>query len=121
MENDKNKVYDLKVRTREFSIRVLKFRNKLIDSKVEFFLINQLFRSCTSIGANIHEAKGSSSKKEFCRYYEIALRSANESEYWLEIVNELFQIEETKLLLNEVRELKKILAAIIIKLKSSVG
>lgn len=45
--------------------------------------LNQLIRSATSVGANLFEARASSSRLEFKKFYEIALKSANETKYWL--------------------------------------
>ena len=79
-------------------------------------------RSGTSIGANVVEAANSSSRIEFRRYYEIALKSANESKYWLCLIrdgNDLKNDEQIGELLMECNELSKILAASVIKLKSA--
>ena len=46
-------------------------------------VVKQLMRSASSVGANVIEAKNSSSRLEFKRYYEIALKSCNESKYWI--------------------------------------
>jgi four helix bundle protein len=81
-------------------------------------IIDQLLRSSTSIGANIIEGKSSSSKKEFIRYYEIALKSANETKYWICLYRDgIKNTPEIKELLNEAIEISKIIAASIIKLK----
>ena len=59
----------------------------MIDSikiKTVFYsLISQLLRSATSIGANLVEARAAHSKKDFIKFYEIALKSSNETKYWL--------------------------------------
>jgi len=72
----------------EFENRLLSFSKGIIQytntfpKKKEFWnLSDQLLRSSTSVGANVFEAKSSSSKREFIRYFEIALRSANETKY----------------------------------------
>jgi four helix bundle protein len=79
-------------------------------------------RSATSVGANIVEAKNSSSKLEFKRYYEIGLKSCNETKYWICLLRDGFDQDgnEIKLILKEADELSKILAASIIKLKSGL-
>jgi four helix bundle protein len=80
---------------------------------------NQLIRSSTSIGANVHEAQGCSSRKEYRRYFEHALKSAHETVYWLFLVTKL----ETKLalrahkLMKECEEIKKVLARSVSSLK----
>ena len=76
-------------------------------------------RSSVSVGANVTEAKNSSPRLEFKRYYEIALKSANESKYWICLLRNGFNeaSDELKAILKEADELSKILAASIIKLK----
>ncbi len=82
-------------------------------------IIDQLIRSATSIGANVVEVKSSSSKKDYIHYFEIALKSANETKYWLILVRELIPQfkEETNQILKEVNEIANILAAGIITMK----
>ena len=78
-------------------------------------------RSAMSIGANVVEAVNSSSRLEFKRYYEIALKSGNETKYWFCILRDGFEINDTeiKTLLKESDELCKILASSIISLKTN--
>ncbi len=56
---------------------------------------NQLLRSCSSIGANSHEAKYAQSKADFINKLEIALKECFETEYWLEILLKIDAIDET--------------------------
>ncbi len=80
-------------------------------------------RSGTSIGANLHEAKASSSTKEFCRFYEIALRSGYETEYWFEVLDEMYKFSEIpafKELNSELIQINKIISTIVLKLKSKI-
>jgi len=74
---------DVKYRAYQFSLLVINFVGQLPNKKTFWVIGDQLLRSATSIGANIVEAKSSSSKREFIRYFEIALKSANETKYWL--------------------------------------
>ncbi|MGD0036869.1 MAG: four helix bundle protein [Bacteroidota bacterium] len=82
-------------------------------------IIDQLIRSSTSIGANIIEAKSASSKKDFIRFYEYALKSANETNYWLALLRDALGVDKGIIhtYLQEVIELSKIIAACILKLK----
>ncbi|MBQ6165028.1 MAG: four helix bundle protein [Clostridia bacterium] len=57
---------------------------------------NQLLRSCSSIGANAHEAKYAQSKADFINKLEIALKESYETEYWLELLFRLNTISETQ-------------------------
>lgn len=85
-------------------------------------LVHQLMRSATSIGANVSEASGSSSRTEYKRYFEIALKSANESLYWLNLLkdsNEWKQTTQIDELIAECKALGKMLAAAVKKLKQT--
>lgn len=55
---------------------------------------NQLLRSCSSIGANAHEAKYAQSKADFINKMEIALKECYETEYWLEVLNKISAIDD---------------------------
>ncbi len=57
--------------------------------------VNQLLRSCSSIGANAHEAKYAQSKADFINKMEIALKECYETEYWLEVLFKIGSINET--------------------------
>ena len=72
---------DIRVRTKKFATRIIKLTVELKVKNVEYSLRDQILRSGTSVGANVREGKASSSKKELIRFYEIALRSANETDY----------------------------------------
>ena len=109
---------DIKVRCYNFSLRVLKFISSNEIERKYNPIIDQLLRSSTSIGANIIEAKSSSSKREFIKYFEIALKSSNETKYWICLYRDgIKNSTEIKALLNEADEISKIIAASIIKLK----
>lgn len=66
----------------------MKLFRHLRDSKVERELCSQLLKSGTSIGANIEEAIGASSRKDFIAKLAIAYREARESNYWLRLLKE---------------------------------
>jgi four helix bundle protein len=109
---------DIKIRCYNFSLKVLKFISSNEVERKYNPIIGQLLRSSTSIGANIIEAKSSSSKREFIKYYEIALKSSNESKYWICLFRDgIKNTQEIKSLLNEANEISKIIATSIIKLK----
>ena len=86
-------------------------KNKLLDLSCEFatlivnvvdnvktpkssYMIDQLARAGTSIGANIHEAQYAQSKKDFVSKLEIALKEANETSYWLKLLFDTKRIDE---------------------------
>ena len=82
-------------------------------------IINQLIRSLTSIGANIIEAKASNSKKDFARYFDIALKSANETKYWLYLLRDLDKADKIKIheIINETIEISNILASSLLTMR----
>jgi len=102
-----------------FSIAVIKLARDLPEKRVYWTVSDQLIRSATSIGANIIEGKSASSKKDFIRYYEIALKSANETKYWLGLMRDALDTDKSEInkLLKETTELAKILAASLITMK----
>ncbi len=112
---------DIKDRTKKFGIRIIRLCAELRKNRVDFPLVNQLLRSGTSVGANVVEAKASSTRKELIRFYEIALRSANESEYWMEIISEGFELKSDRMNEDkkELLEISKVLASIILNLKNN--
>ena len=103
----------------KFSLEIIKFSNRLREERIYWPLIDQLVRSATSIGANVVEAKSSSSRREYIKYFEIALKSANETKYWLLLVREIgpkFR-EDAERFLNETIELAKIIGSSVLTLK----
>ena len=66
-----------------FALRVIRLYQHLSDKKKEFVLSKQVLRAGTSIGANIHEAQYAHGKADFVSKLQIALKEANETNYWL--------------------------------------
>jgi len=92
MQNEKEKF------KKEFIGRLIRFSLSIIDlsetlkkDRKFWVIIDQLIRSATSIGANVVEAKSSSSRRDYIKFFEIALKSANETKYWLILVRELVE------------------------------
>ncbi|MBQ7045337.1 MAG: four helix bundle protein [Clostridia bacterium] len=84
----------LRDKSKNFAKDIVFLCRKLKDNRVEGTLINQLLRSGTSVGANIHEAQYAQGTKDFISKFEIALKECNESEYWLELLFETNSINE---------------------------
>ena len=120
MQNDKSKFKkDFINRLIKFSIKVLKLSEKARGKRVLWPIIDQLIRSATSIGANVIEAKASSSKKDYIHFFEIALKSANETIYWLIIFKNVapeFK-REIEILYKDANEIAKIIASSILTMK----
>jgi len=120
MQNDRSKTKsDLKERAYRFSLKLIAFVNTLPNKPASRIIINQLIRSATSIGANLVEARASSSRLEFKKFHEIVLKSANETKYWLGLLKDshLADREATNTFLVEVGELARMVASGILKLK----
>jgi len=101
------------------SLNVIGLCRDLEQDRTLRIIANQLIRSVCSIGANVSEAKCSSSKKEYARYFGIALSSANESIYWF-ILIEKSDKKHTSVAVKlriETEEIAKILASSLITMK----
>ncbi len=105
-------------KTFNFSKEIIKLYIHLKKDKV-FELASQLFRSATSIGANVEEAQAAQSKKDFIAKMSIAAKEAREIRYWLRLLDESdLTIKDIKHLLKEIEEIINILTKII---KTSSG
>ena len=98
-----------------FALRIIKLYKYLVSDKKEFVLSKQILRSGTSVGANIREAEHAQSKKDFINKMNIALKEANETEYWLMLLKDSDYISEDSF--NSIHpdsvELIKLLASIV--------
>lgn len=110
---------ELKYRAYRFSVALVKFVSQLPNQRIYWVISDQLLRAGTSIGANIIEAQAASSKKDFIRFFEIALKSANETKYWLALLRDGTETpkDEVAMLLKEADELSRLLGASILTLK----
>ena len=110
----------LRDKSKAFAKDIVFLCRSLKQRGVEGALINQLLRSGTSVGANVHEAQYAQGTKDFISKFEIALKECNESEYWLEIlheVNSLSKIEFDKFQ-KDCIELRRMLVSTVTTLKS---
>lgn len=111
---------NIKYRAYYFSLEVIKFVAEFPNEKLFWIISDQLLRSATSVGANLVEAKSSSSKRDFIKYYEIALKSANETKYWLCLLRDGTKMNKDKIsrLLQEIEEISKMLGSSLLTLKN---
>jgi four helix bundle protein len=111
---------NLKYRCYCFSISIIKFSDTLPNKRVYWVILDQLLRSATSVGANIVEAKSASSKKDFKKFYEIALKSANETKYWLGLLRDATEADKIRInnLLDEIHEISNMLGSSILTMKN---
>ena len=110
---------DLKARCYSFSLSLISFVDTLPSQRSCLIISDQLLRSGTSIGANLVEATASSSRIEFKKFHEIALKSANETRYWLALLRDSNKAVKSKIdiLIQEVNELANMIASGILRLK----
>jgi len=121
MQDDNSKVkLELKERAYIYGLKIIKFIDCL--NKKDFtvqMIAKQLLRSATSIGVNVIEAREGSSKKDFANFFNYALKSANETKFWLGLLRDSNKAskERVEALLQETKELSNILGASIITLR----
>ena len=110
---------NIKYRAYDFALEVIKLIDTLPNKKAYRSIGDQMLRSATSIGANIIEATGSLSKREFIRFYSIALKSANETKFWLCLIRDSRKgdVKMASNLLQEANELSKMIGASILTMK----
>ncbi len=111
MRNDKeNLIVDL---TLAFSIEIIKFSE---DIRIlhRYEMASQIFRSGTSIGANVREAQNAESKKDFIHKFKVAAKEADELEYWLLLCKKSdFYPNPNKKLVEDLQSIIKVISKII--------
>jgi len=103
-----------------FSLNLIKFVSNLPSANVYKVISDQLLRSGLSIGANIAEGQGGSSKNDFKNFIHHAYKSSIETRYWLALIEKSKLITDNKViteLIAEAKELSKILGSILLTLK----
>ena len=101
-----------------FAIRIIRFYKYLTEEKKEFIISKQLMRSGTSIGANIRESYFAQSQADFIHKLNIALKEADETAYWLELLVESNIIEEH--MFNSLyTDVKEIIALLVASIKTA--
>jgi len=105
----------IKEKSYAFALLIIKIYKKLISEHKEFVLSKQLLKSGTSIGANIEEADGGISKKEFIVKVQISYKEAKETMYWLQLLHdsEFLSNSDFDLLAENCQEIIRILSAIL--------
>ncbi|MBQ8202950.1 MAG: four helix bundle protein [Clostridia bacterium] len=112
----------LRLKSKEFSKNIVFLCRELKKNGVESALVNQLIRSGTSVGANVHEAQYAQGTKDFISKFEIALKECNESEFWLELLSEVNSIskEDFEIFHKECIELRRMLVSSVVTLKKKL-
>ena len=120
MKNDKEKFKaELKRRIYAWILKLIKFLDSLPKDTITQRIVDQLFRSGGSVGANYIEAQASSSKKDFANFLHYSLKSANESKFWLALLRDTKRgdVAEINQLLDELIQIANILGASILTVK----
>ena len=118
--NDKDMTQDniLIEKSIDFAIRMTNCYKYLMEEKNEYIMSKQMFRSGTSIGANIHEGVQAQSKADFISKLGISLKEATETSYWLVVLNRANFLEE-KLYLSLKADLDSIIRILVASIKTS--
>jgi len=111
---------NIRYRAYQFSLDIIKLVQKFPEKRIFWIVGDQLLRAATSIGANLIEAKSSSSKRDFIKFYEIALKSANETRYWLCLLRDSHLVEESQInsLLKEAEEIANMIGSSLLTMKN---
>ena len=110
----------LREKSYSFALRIVRTSRYLSEEKHEYTLSKQLLRSGTSIGANVEEAIGGQSDKDFAFKLAIAYKEARESHYWIRLLRDSNYLtpKQSESLLTDIDELLRILGSILKTLKS---
>lgn len=105
----------IKDKSFRFALRIVKLYQYLKDDKKEYVLSKQVLRSGTAIGALVRESQHAESKADFIHKLSIALKEANETEYWIELLFQSGLIEEKSYqsIHIDIEELLKLLTSIV--------
>jgi four helix bundle protein len=116
---EENAVYNIKQRAFYFAKGIVLYVGRQKYEHIYFSIFDQLLRSSTSIGANLVEGVAGSSKNDFLKFNIIALKSANETKYWLCLIKDTIETDNALLekFIKEADEISKIIATIIINCK----
>src|SRR5690606_33786533 len=116
MRNDKENI--IVTKTFDFALQIIEF-SELFFGQKRFALANQIFKSGTSIGANVREAQNAESKADFIHKMKIAAKETDETEYWLLLCKYSQHLTSPKYeFLQRLKEIQLILSKIISTSKS---
>ena len=112
----------LHTKSKSFALRIIRFYKYLTEEKREYVLSKQLLRSGTSIGANIRESKNAQSDTDFVHKLSLALKEADETAYWLELLFESDIIDKVEYdsLYNDLKEIIAMLTSTVKTMKNKI-
>jgi len=105
-------------KTIEFSLAVIEY-TELLQAQKRFVIAQQLLKSGTSIGANVHEAQNAESKIDFIHKFKVAAKEVEETKYWLILCSNSKTYPSCKHLINALHEIDKIITKIIATSKTN--
>ncbi|MBR6438365.1 MAG: four helix bundle protein [Bacteroidales bacterium] len=108
-------------KSRNFAVKIIRCYKGLYDDKKEYVMSKQLLRCGTSIGANTRESKNAQSRMDFLNKLNIALKEADETAYWLDLLHASEYLDDKiyKSLDSDCAELIRLLTAIIKTIKEN--
>lgn len=114
------KHYEIHTRAFLFALQTLRMCKGVAETHKEFIITKQLFRSSTSVGANLREGKNAISKKDFIYKLTLSQKECDETIYWLELMKNFIDVEIEGMdeLLKEANEIMRIISSILIKAKA---
>ena len=106
-----------------FAVRVVNFYKYLCEEKREFVMSKQILRCGTSIGANVRESKNAQTDPDYLSKMNIALKEADETQYWLEVLlqSQFITEEEYKSLNEDLKEIIAMLVSTVKKIKQKTS
>lgn len=118
-----NQLEPIEQRTYRFAVRAVKLVGSMPQGVAAGVLGRQMLRAATSIGANVEEAIGAPSKRDFTNKINIALKEAREAHYWLRLIQDagIFSEERLAPIVQEALELKKILSVTVRTARQNPG
>ena len=110
-------------KSKAFALKIINLHNFLINEKRDYVMSRQILKSGTSIGANIRESKNAQSSLDFINKLSIALKEADETAYWLELLTEsnTIEIEVSNALYSDLNEIISLLTSIIKTTKNNIN
>ncbi len=110
MQNQKENI--ILQKTIKFSLSIIEYV-ELLEEKRKYVIARQLMKSGTSVGANIHEAQNAESKADFIHKFKIAAKEIEETKYWLVLCQESKSYPDCSSLVEQLKEIDKIVTKII--------
>ena len=107
--------------SKQFAVDIVNLCTDIKENRKSNVLLNQVLRSGTSIGANIHEANYASSKADFINKFQIALKECYETDYWLDLFKDtnMITLDEYHSLFSQCSKIRKLLIASITTAKEN--